>query len=403
MLWTDAEHLIGQSGNMSRREQLQQQLTAAVHVRQDLRREQDRAQRILTRVSATRRVDRRGVSLVVLRLVADIAGLQPTAVLVSRRLLKRSAPGADHIDAEAAALQALLDAPRCVAGAARVRHAGDTNKIWCKALRLAAEVQVLRILLEANRRGGSMSGKQLLDHLAENWPPQGAGRAFAQVVMTLRLSLQKRKRWLRVFRLFWGISYKRMGARPFVAPELQSQRVFGPEECFISHLWGPKKGPFSGLIFGACTHISIHTDLFLGSKNGSGFGTSSSTKKMLEAGRNNAHVGAVVAVPCAGWQTHCDHQHRRNSIGQTDDESSGLRIGNSRPHGTRMACPHHYARKSRPCNALGSSDRLSRVAKVFAAVCLDERQCAHKRGQGQVKAYGAASAVVSRIGWLGNH
>ena len=122
VLWTDAEHLIGQSGNMSRREQLQQQLTAAVHVRQDLRREQDRAQRILKRVSATRRVDRRGVSLVVLRLVADIAGLQPTAVLVSRRLLKRSAPGADHIDAEAAALQALLDAPRPRCG----RHACAT-------------------------------------------------------------------------------------------------------------------------------------------------------------------------------------------------------------------------------------------------------------------------------------
>ena len=155
VLGTNAEDLIGQSGMMSRREQLQQQLTATLQVRHDLRREQDRAQRITTRVLAPKRVDRRGVSLVVLRLVAEIAGLQPTAVLVSRRLLKRSAPGADGVDAEAAALQALLDAPRCVAGATRVRLAGATNKTWCKAVRLAAEVQVLRILLEANCRGAA--------------------------------------------------------------------------------------------------------------------------------------------------------------------------------------------------------------------------------------------------------
>ena len=227
---------------MSRRVQLQQQLTAALEERHSLRREHDRAQRILTRVSAPRRAQRRAGSLVVLQLVAEIADLQPTAVLVSRRLLMRSAPGADGTDAEAAALQALLNTPRCTAGAARVRLAGDTNKVWCKALRLAAEVQVLRILLEANRRGGSMSGKQLLDLLASNWPPQGAGRAFTKVVMTLRLSLQKRKKWLRALKVFWGISYKRVGARPFVSPELQCQRVSRSQKrvCFSfvgSEIW----------------------------------------------------------------------------------------------------------------------------------------------------------------------
>ena len=218
--------------------------------------------------------------------------------------------------------------------------------------------------------------------------------------MTLRLSLQKRKRWLRVSGAFptseWGrvrslhLSHKASGL--FVRKNV----LF-----YIRGAQNRVHFPASFLVL--VRTFQYTQSCFWDRKMDLVLGTLSSTKNMLEAVRNHAHVGAVVAVPCAGWQAHCVHQHRRNSIGQTDDASSGLRIGNSRPHGTIMACPRHYARKPQQCNTLGSSDRLSRVAKVFAAVCLDERQCAHKRGQGQVEAYGAASAVVSRIRWLGNH
>ena len=185
---------------MNRRQELQHDLHQVVQSRAQLSRLLTAAQRVERRGSVgALRLIRKRKSLALLRLVMEIGGLNPVAVLTARNLLKRPRDSDASMEAEHATLQALLDTRQCRADALLVNRDGNGDVQWRKALRLVAECLLLEQLYQMNLRGSTPPGRHLVDILIAVWPAISRGEAFELVVSLLRTCAIRRKNGLSGF------------------------------------------------------------------------------------------------------------------------------------------------------------------------------------------------------------
>jgi len=230
---------------MNRRQELQHDLHQVVQSRAQLSRLFTAAQRVERRGSVgALRLIRKRKSLALLRLVMEIGGLNPVAVLTARNLLKRPRDSDASMEAERATLQALLDTRQCRADALRVNRHGHGDVYWRKALRLVAECLLLEQLYQMNLRGSTPTGRHLVDILVAVWPAVGRGEVFELVVTPLRTCPIRRKKWLEQFRLFWGVAYERMQVRGVIFPEQETARVFRAGTIFGLQTRAQNRDPF---------------------------------------------------------------------------------------------------------------------------------------------------------------
>ena len=116
---------------MNRRQELQHDLHQVVQSRAQLSRLFTAAQRVERRGSVCAlRLIRKRKSLAMLRLIMEIGGLNPVAVLTARNLLKRPRDSDASMEAERATLQSLLDTRQCRADALRVNRHGHGDVYW---------------------------------------------------------------------------------------------------------------------------------------------------------------------------------------------------------------------------------------------------------------------------------
>ena len=147
---------------MNRRQELQHDLHQVVQSRAQLSRLFTAARRVQRRGSVGAvRLSRKRKSLALLRLIVEIGGLNPVAVLTARNLLKRPRDSDASMEAECGTLQALLDTRQCRADTLLVNRDGQSDVLWRKALRLVAECLLLEELYQMNLRGSTPTGRHL--------------------------------------------------------------------------------------------------------------------------------------------------------------------------------------------------------------------------------------------------
>ena len=147
---------------MNRRQQLQHDLHQLVQAREQLSQAFTAARRVQSRPSGgVLRGQRRRKSLVLLRLIVEIGGMNPVGVLTARKLLKRPGDADANSEAEGVMLQTLLDTRQCRADALLVNRAAHGDPVWRKALRVVAECLILERLFQMNCRAGNSDWKTI--------------------------------------------------------------------------------------------------------------------------------------------------------------------------------------------------------------------------------------------------
>ena len=198
-----------------------------------LRQENVELRRMLHCVSEGERQQRRrrenGASqqrLLLLRIMVRMATSWDPAICRARRLgiLPAEASPADA-SAMRESLRAVVSRPAIEAECARLCEACPAGRLVRRAALLVAEYGVLLWLYRGNERGVAPSCAAMLDCLRQHWPAAGRDAAFHRFFFRLRHREQARKSWAKRFRSCWGVTWRRLPARPEVPPDVESARV----------------------------------------------------------------------------------------------------------------------------------------------------------------------------------
>lgn len=206
-------------GAPSARAVLQQQISRTMECEQDLKRS-IRAVQMSARERKRRDSGlRSNGQFVLLRLIADRCSMNPHAVLAARRLLPGGVWREAHTLAEQEhRLRTLIDKPAVHVAATRALAVVPWKGIAVKAVRIIAELRLLKRIAEMNSRGVAPNSKMVAEMLVEEWPAHehqpGVNTWLSRMPNTPKL----RSKWLARLRRFWGVHYRKLGSRAHLSP-----------------------------------------------------------------------------------------------------------------------------------------------------------------------------------------
>ncbi len=178
------------------------------------------------------RVDRASVGLnskqacVLLRMVADVSSVNPHAVLAARRLLPGAVfLGTDTLDEQETRLRLLIDRHRVHVAAAETWAVVLWKRNAVRAVRIVAELRLLKRISELNSRGVTPNSTMMAEMLVQEWPVHMLQPAIVSWLARLPVELRLRRRWLVKFRRFWNVQYRQLGSRGHLSPGDQRRKV----------------------------------------------------------------------------------------------------------------------------------------------------------------------------------
>jgi hypothetical protein len=153
-------------------------------------------------------------------------------------------------------------------GAELWRARGSCAKIWTVAL-LVAEQRVVQCLATVNLRGVAASRQQLTVELRRRWPAAARNAKTLKFFLRLRHLDAARRKWADGHRRRWGISFRRLPARPSSSKQVTAVQVRGAKMCkeMRPQIWGRFWGPPPVSNLRKCENVRP----FVGTKNGPTF------------------------------------------------------------------------------------------------------------------------------------
>jgi hypothetical protein len=82
-----------------------------------------------------------------------------------------------------------------------------------KAVRIVAELRLLKRIAEMNSRGVTPNSKMVAEMLVQGWPAHVLQPGVNSWLSRLPHELTLRRRWLVKLRSFWGVHYRKLGSR----------------------------------------------------------------------------------------------------------------------------------------------------------------------------------------------
>jgi hypothetical protein len=163
---------------------------------------------------------------VLLRMVADVSSVNPHAVLAARRLLPGAVfLGADTLAEQEIRLRPLIDKPQVLVAAAEALAVAPWKRIAVRAVRIVAELQLLKRIAELSSRGGTPNSQMVAEMLVQEWPAHVLQPGVVSWLARLPLELRLRRRRLVKIRRFWGVHYRQLGSRGHLSPADQRRKV----------------------------------------------------------------------------------------------------------------------------------------------------------------------------------
>jgi hypothetical protein len=213
-------------GSISARQAMQQNIANTFSFLQELRQTTRDVQK------KNNRADRAAVGLnskqacVLLRMVADVSSVNPHAVLAARRLLPGGIfLGTDSLDEQETRLRPLIDRPRVLVAATEALAFMPWNRNAVRAVRIVAELRLLKRISELNSRGVTPNSTMMAEMLVQEWPVHMLQPAIVSWLARLPVELRLRRRWLVKFRRFWNVQYRQLGSRGHLSPGDQRRKV----------------------------------------------------------------------------------------------------------------------------------------------------------------------------------
>ena len=251
-------------GSISARQAMQQNIANTFSFLQELRQTTRDVQK------KNSRADRAAVGLnskqacVLLRMVADVSSVNPHAVLAARRLLPGGIfLGTDSLDAQETRLRPLIDRPRVLVAATEALEFMPWNRIAVRAVRIVAELRLLKRISELNSRGVTPNSTMMAEMLVQEWPVHMLQPAIVSWLARLPVELRLRRRWLVKFRRFWNVQYRQLGSRGHLSPGDQRRKV--RSKCYhLISIFGSGFDPKTGDRF--WPHIRVREPGFCSSE-----------------------------------------------------------------------------------------------------------------------------------------
>jgi hypothetical protein len=210
----------------SAREVLQRQIASIAEFQQELKATRRAIQKTSTAAKYRDAGDRAKQRWVLLRLVADQSSMNPHAVLAARRVLRGDVwQDANTLDEQTVRLQGLIDKPVLHVAAARALAAVPWRATAVKAVRIIAELRLLKRIAELNSRGVAPHSKMMAEMLEEEWPEHVLQPRITLWLSRLALEPILRRRWLVRLRRFWGVHYRKLGSRAHLSPADERRKV----------------------------------------------------------------------------------------------------------------------------------------------------------------------------------
>ncbi len=94
-----------------------------------------------------------------------------------------------------------------------------------RAVRIIAELRLLRRTAEMNSRGVAPHSKMIAEMLIEEWPAHVLQPGITSWLSRLPLEPNLRRRWLVRLRRFWGVHYRKLGSRAHLSPADERRKV----------------------------------------------------------------------------------------------------------------------------------------------------------------------------------
>ena len=163
---------------------------------------------------------------VLLRLIADQSSMNPHAVLAARRLLPGAVwLGGNTLAEQEVLLRALIDKPKVRVAAAQALEGVLWKGVAVKAVRIIAELRLLKCIAETNSRGATPNSKMVAEILVQQWPAHVHQPHVNEWLLRLPHDARLRRRWLVKLRRFWGVHYRKLGSRNHLSPADQKRKV----------------------------------------------------------------------------------------------------------------------------------------------------------------------------------
>ena len=180
-------------------------------------------------------------------MVANLSSVNPHGVLAARRLLHGCVfLGADTLAEQALILLPLIDKPAVIAAANAALASVPWNKMAVRAVRIVAEVRLLKRISNMNSRGVTPSSRMVAEMLVQEWPIHVPQPSVTQWLAKLPHELAVRRRWLVKFRRFWGVRFRQLGSRGHLSPVDQRRKVSSKKKLFPVHFFEQVLTPTSG-------------------------------------------------------------------------------------------------------------------------------------------------------------
>ncbi len=210
----------------SARSVLQHHIAGAAEFEQELKRTTRAVQKSRNDGMRRDRGLRAKQTWVLLRLIADQSSMNPHAVLAARRVLPKNVwQDADTLVEQALQLQPHIDTPAVHVAAAMALAAVPWKVTAVRAVRIIAELRLLRRIAEMNSRGVAPHSKMVAEMLVEEWPAHVPQPRITSWLSRLSLEPKLRRRWLVRLRRFWGVHYRKLGSRAHLSPADERRKV----------------------------------------------------------------------------------------------------------------------------------------------------------------------------------
>ena len=94
-----------------------------------------------------------------------------------------------------------------------------------KAVRIIAELRLMRRIAEMNSRGVAPNSQMVAEMLVQEWPEHELQPGVNIWLARLPLDVKLRRRWLMRLRRFWGVHYRKLGSRAHLSPADQRRKA----------------------------------------------------------------------------------------------------------------------------------------------------------------------------------
>jgi hypothetical protein len=123
--------------------------------------------------------------------------------------------------------------------------------IAVKAVRIIAELRILKCIAKMNSRGVTPNSKMVAEMLVQQWPAHVHQPHVKEWLSRLPNEAKLRRRWLVKLRRFWGVHYRKLGSRRHQSPadeKRKEQTGNTPSEWISGTSFDPTTGGQNGAI-----------------------------------------------------------------------------------------------------------------------------------------------------------